>query len=410
VLTAVFVFAVVLHLIVQLGLARRQIAHVSALSDRVPERFATVISAEEHAQAAKYTAAKQRLGMFEAVFEAAVLLLLTLGGGISALAAWVSGWSNSGILTGTALVLAVFVVLSVAALPFNVYRTFVLEERFGFNRSTPAVFVTDLLKSALVGGLLGGALVAAILFIMSAAGQAWWIVAWAVWLAFSLLITLAWPRFIAPLFNRFWPLDNAELRSRIDALLARCDFRTKSVYIMDGSRRSAHGNAYFTGLGREKRIVFFDTLLATLTPAQIESVLAHELAHFKLRHIPQRLVLSAVLSFAGFALLGWLSRQPWFYASLGVSEASNATALLLFILVVPVFSWIVSPALSAWSRRHEFEADAFAAQHSNASELADALVALYKDNANTLTPDPLYSAFYDSHPPPAIRIERLLAR
>jgi STE24 endopeptidase len=223
------------------------------------------------------------------------------------------------------------------------------------------------------------------------------------------LITWAWPRLIAPLFNKFSPLDDAELRARIDALLDRCDFHAKSVYIMDGSKRSAHGNAYFTGLGKEKRIVFFDTLLSSLTPPQVESVLAHELAHFKLRHVPQRLLASAALSLAGFALLGWLSRQSWFYSSLGVSEPGDSSALLLFLLVIPVFSWVVSPAMTAWSRRHEFEADAFAAEHSDASELADALVRLYKDNASTLTPDPIYSAFYDSHPPPARRIERLVS-
>ena len=313
------------------------------------------------------------------------------------------------VIAGTLHVLSVFAVLALLSVPFAVYRTFGLEQKFGFNRSTPAVFVSDLLKSWLLGGLLGGALVAVVLVIMSAAGNAWWLVGWIVWLSFSLLITWAWPRLIAPLFNKFSPLDDAELRARIDALLDRCDFHAKSVYIMDGSKRSAHGNAYFTGLGKEKRIVFFDTLLSSLTPPQVESVLAHELAHFKLRHVPQRLLASAALSLAGFALLGWLSRQSWFYSSLGVSEPGDSSALLLFILVIPVFSWVVSPAMTAWSRRHEFEADAFAAEHSDASELADALVRLYKDNASTLTPDPIYSAFYDSHPPPARRIERLVS-
>jgi STE24 endopeptidase len=245
---------------------------------------------------------------------------------------------------------------------------------------------------------------------MASAGPAWWIVGWAAWLAFSLLVTWAWPRVIAPLFNEFSPLEDQALRERIDALLARCDFHAKSVYVMDGSRRSAHGNAYFTGLGREKRIVFFDTLLSSLGPAQIESVLAHELAHFKLRHVPQRLVVSAALSLVGFALLGWLSRQGWFYAALGVPVASDAAALLLFMLALPAFTWVVSPLLAAWSRRHEYEADAFAAQHADANALAEALVRLYKDNATTLTPDPWYSAFHDSHPPPAARIERLRSK
>jgi STE24 endopeptidase len=274
----------------------------------------------------------------------------------------------------------------------------------------PGTFVADQLKAWALGLLLGGAVAAAVLWIMASTGTAWWIVGWAAWLAFSLLVTWAWPRLIAPLFNKFAPLEDHALRERIDALLARCDFHAKAIYVMDGSRRSAHGNAYFTGLGREKRIVFFDTLLSSLGPAQIESVLAHELAHFKLRHIPQRLVVGAALSFTGFALLGWLSRQEWFYTALGVPVASDAAALLLFMLVVPAFTWIVSPVLAAWSRRHEYEADAFAAQHADARSLAEALVTLYKDNATTLTPDPLYSAFHDSHPPPGTRIERLRSK
>jgi STE24 endopeptidase len=248
-----------------------------------------------------------------------------------------------------------------------------------------------------------------VLWIMAGAGSTWWVIGWAAWLAFSLLVTWAWPRVIAPLFNKFSPLEDQPLRERIDALLARCDFHAKAVYVMDGSRRSSHGNAYFIGLGREKRIVFFDTLLTSLNAAQVESVLAHELAHFKLRHIPQRLVAGAAISLAGFALLGWLSRQEWFYTALGVPKASDAAALLLFMLVVPAFTWVVSPALAAWSRRHEYQADAFAARHSDARSLAESLVTLYKDNATTLTPDPLYSAFHDSHPPPAARIARLRA-
>jgi STE24 endopeptidase len=301
----------------------------------------------------------------------------------------------------------VFAVLTLLGLPFTVYQTFVLEQRFGFNRTRPATFVADQLKGWALGLVLGGAAAAAVLWIMASSGSSWWLVGWAAWLTFSLLVTWAWPRLIAPLFNKFSPLEDAPLRERIDALLARCDFHAKSIYVMDGSRRSSHGNAYFTGLGREKRIVFFDTLLSSLAPAQIESVLAHELAHFKLRHIPQRLVVGAGITLAGFALLGWLAAQEWFYAALGVPEPGNAAALLLFVLVVPAFTWLVSPLLAAWSRRHEYEADEFAARHSDARSLSEALVKLYKDNATTLTPDPLYSAFHDSHPPPAARIERL---
>jgi STE24 endopeptidase len=242
---------------------------------------------------------------------------------------------------------------------------------------------------------------------MRSAGARWWLLAWAVWIAFSLLLTWAWPRIIAPLFNQFSPLDDVALRQRIDALLQRCGFQASGVFVMDGSRRSAHGNAYFTGLGRQKRIVFFDTLVATLTPAQVESVLAHELAHFKLKHVPQRLAVSAAMSFAGFAALGWLSGQAWFFTALGAGAPDDATALLLFVFVVPVFLWVISPFASAWSRMHEFEADAFAARHSDGHELASALVSMYKENAATLTPDPLYSAFHDSHPSPAARIARL---
>jgi STE24 endopeptidase len=337
------------------------------------------------------------------------LLGLTLGGGISRIGKIATALSDSPLLAGTLHVLGVFAALALLSLPFSAYRTFVLEQQFGFNRTRPAVFVADLLKAWALGLLLGGAMVACVLWIMASAGSSWWLVGWAVWLTFSLLITWAWPRIFAPLFNKFSPLEDQALRERIDALLERCDFHAKSIFVMDGSRRSSHGNAYFTGLGREKRIVFFDTLLSSLTPAQVESVLAHELAHFRLRHVPQRLVAGALMSLAGFALLGWLALQPWFYAALGVPIGSSAAALVLFILVTPVFSWIVAPLLAAWSRRHEYQADAFAAAHSDAQSLAEALVKLYRDNASTLTPDPVYSAFHDSHPPPAARIERLNA-
>ena len=409
-LTIAFLVALLAHLAVQIWLARRQIAHVMAHRGSVPTGFESAVSAVEHAKAADYAGARQRVGVFETLYDAVVVLALTLGGGIALLGQWVAGFIQPGVLAGTVHLLAVFAVMTLAGLPFTIYRTFVLEQRFGFNRMGPGTFLADQLKAWAIGLLLGGAVAAAVLWIMASAGAAWWIVGWAAWLAFSLLVTWAWPRVIAPLFNKFSPLEDRALRERIDALLARCDFHAKAIYVMDGSRRSAHGNAYFTGLGREKRIVFFDTLLSSLGPAQIESVLAHELAHFKLRHIPQRLVASAALSFAGFALLGWLSRQEWFYTALGVPVASDAAALLLFMLALPAFTWVVSPALAAWSRRHEYEADAFAAQHADARSLAEALVTLYKDNATTLTPDPLYSAFHDSHPPPAARIERLRAK
>ena len=408
-MTIAFLAALSLHLVVQLWLSLRQTRHVAARRNEVPPAFADAVSAAEHTKAADYTVARQRFGRLELVFDAIVLLVLTLGGGIAALgqlAAAIAGANP--IWSGTVHVLLALLAMSLASLPFSVWRTFVLEARFGFNRTTPAVFVADLLKAIALGGLLGGGVVALVLWTMQASGARWWLIAWAVWMAFSLLLLWAWPRWIAGFFNKFTPLTDAALRERIDALLARCDFHARDVYVMDGSKRSAHGNAYFTGLGREKRIVFYDTLLQSLSPVQVEAVLAHELAHFKLKHIPQRLVVSAAASLGGFALLGWLSAQGWFYAALGVDQPGNAAALLLFILVLPAFTWILTPLGAAWSRRHEFQADAFAARFSDGPELGRALVSLYRENASTLTPDPLHSAFYDSHPPPVVRIARLV--
>lgn len=406
-LTLLFLFALVSHAAVQLWLARRQIRFVEARATTVPAGFASVVSPADHAKAAAYTVAKQRLGMVETVYDGLITLGLTIGGGIALVGSWSTQVSAAPLLSGTLHIVGVFAAMALLGLPFGIYRTFVQEHRFGFNRTRPAVFVTDLLKAWTLGLVLGAAAAASVLWIMASAGAWWWAVGWVAWLGFSLLVTWAWPRVFAPLFNKFSPLEDADLRRRIDALLARCDFHAKSIFVMDGSRRSSHGNAYFTGLGREKRIVFFDTLLTRLTPAQIESVLAHELAHFKLRHIPQRLVVGALMSLAGFALLGWLAGQGWFYSALGVPDRSDAAALLLFLLVIPVFSWVTSPILAAWSRLHEYQADAFAAEHSDGRALADALVTMYKDNASTLTPDPLHSAFHDSHPPPADRIQRL---
>jgi STE24 endopeptidase len=413
-LTALFLVALLSHLAVQLWLSQRQVRHVLSQRDTVPPAFAGSVSLEEHRKAAEYTAARQRLGRVELLFDAAVLVWLTLGGGIASIGGLVAGAATKlplgSVLAGTAHVLLVLLALGLLSLPFSLYRTFVLEQRFGFNRTTPGTFVADLAKGLALGGLLGSVIVATILWTMTSAGRHWWLVAWAVWMAFSLVLLWAWPRWIAGLFNRFTPLEDSALRARIDALLARCDFRAKDVFVMDGSKRSAHGNAYFTGLGREKRIVFFDTLLQSLTPVQVEAVLAHELAHFKLKHIPQRLVVGGITTFVGFALLGWLARQGWFYAGLGAGAASDATALLLFVLVLPVFTWVFTPLAAAWSRRHEFEADAFAARFSDGPELARALVGMYRENASTLTPDPLHSAFYDSHPPPVTRIARLAPR
>lgn len=403
-----FVTALAAHLVLQLWLSSRQVRQVVARRDEVPASFADAVSLVEHQKAADYTVARQRFGRVEILYDALILLGLTLGGGLQAAADTVSAWQLAAPWDGVAHVLLVMLVLAVLGLPCSLWRTFVLEQRFGFNRTTVRTFVVDLVKGLVLGGVLGLAVVATLLWVMDAAGRLWWLVAWATWMSFSLVLLWAWPRWIAGLFNRFTPLQDTALRERIDALLARCNFHARDVYVMDGSRRSAHGNAYFTGLGREKRIVFFDTLLTSLSPVQVEAVLAHELAHFKLRHIPQRLVVSGAASLAGFALLGWLARQDWFYQSLGVAEASDSAALLLFMLGLPVFTWIFTPLASAWSRKHEFEADAFAAQYSDGPELARALVSMYRDNASTLTPDPLHSAFYDSHPPPVARIARLV--
>ncbi len=405
--TLIFLVALAVHVAVQLWLARRQRLHVARHREVVPPGFVGAVSAAEHTRAADYTVAKLRLARFEIVFDALLLLGLTLGGGIALVGEAATHVAGSPLLAGTLHVLGVLGLLAVLALPFGAYRTFALEQRFGFNRTTVRTFVTDQLKGWALGLVLGGLVTGCVLWIMVSTGTRWWVVAWLAWMTFTLLVTWAWPRLIAPLFNRFTPLADEALRRRIDALLERCGFHAKSVFVMDGSKRSSHGNAYFTGLGREKRIVFFDTLLDTLTPSQVESVLAHELAHFRLRHVPQRLAVGALLSLAGFALLGWLSQQAWFFADLGVPAASPAAALLLFLLVTPAFTWMLAPFMAAWSRRHEFQADAFAARHADAQSLGEALVRLYKDNASTLTPDPVYSAFYDSHPPPAARIARL---
>ena len=405
--TVAFVVGLATHTLLQLWLSLRQVRAVESGRGAVPAAFAGAVSPAQHGKAADYAVARQRFGRVETLADACILLVLTLGGGLAALATAVGRLGLAPLATGVAYVLLVMLVLGVLSLPLSLWRTFVIEAQFGFNRTTPATWLADLAKSLVLGGLLGGAVVAAVLWVMATAGQHWWLVAWAVWMTFSLVLLWAWPRWIAGLFNRFTPLGDAELRQRIDALLVRCGFHARDVFVMDGSRRSAHGNAYFSGLGREKRIVFFDTLLESLTPAQVEAVLAHELAHFKLRHIPQRLALGGLTSLGGFALLGWLAQQTWFYSALGVVVPGDAAALLLFVLVLPAFTWVVTPVAAAWSRRHEHQADAFAARHSDGHELARALVRMYRDNASTLTPDRLHSIFHDSHPPPVERIARL---
>ncbi|HEX3844241.1 MAG TPA: M48 family metallopeptidase, partial [Steroidobacteraceae bacterium] len=388
--------------------AARQIAAVAGHRDRIPEPFAGRLSPEDHRKAADYTIAKAKLGMAGTVINAAVTLALTVGGGIAAIdGLWRhTGWAEPWL--GIAVIATVAAVMGIIGLPVSLLRTFRIEADFGFNRTTPLTFVADLGKGIALAALIGGPLVLAVLVLMAHAGRWWWLAAFGCWLAVTLLITWAWPAFIAPLFNKFSPLEDASLKGRIEALLARCGFRSSGVFIIDGSRRSAHGNAYFTGIGRHKRIVFFDTLLQQLASAEIEAVLAHELGHFRLRHVRQRLLVSIITMLAGFALLGWLAGRPAFYRVLGVPVPSPHAALLLFALVVPVALFFTTPLGSLWSRRHEFAADRFASQYASAQELASALVKLYRDNASTLTPDPLYTAFYYSHPPALERISRLV--
>ncbi|MDL1863040.1 M48 family metallopeptidase [Betaproteobacteria bacterium PRO7] len=409
-----FVAFLLLMVALKYWLAARQIRHVAAHADAVPAQFAERVSLEAHRKAAAYTIAKQRFGLIETAVGTALLVALTLLGGLQAIADALAALLGRGFLLQVGVVAAVVALVSLVDIPFSWYRQFRIEQAFGFNRMTLRVFFSDLAKSALLAALLGLPVLAVVLWLMERAGDLWWLYAWGVWIAFNALVLVLYPTVIAPLFNKFEPLADAALADRIARLLARTGFSSKGVFVMDGSRRSSHGNAYFTGLGRNKRIVFFDTLVERLQPQEIEAVLAHELGHFKLKHIRKRLALSALASLGFLALLGWLADQTWFYQGLGVQPALDARndglALVLFILVAPVFTFVLAPLVSALSRAHEFEADAFAARNSSAHDLVSALVKLYQDNAATLTPDPLHSAFYDSHPPAAIRIERLLAQ
>ncbi|MCB1723044.1 MAG: M48 family metallopeptidase [Chromatiaceae bacterium] len=408
--TVIFLAAVLAGLVLQLWLAARQAAHIIAHRDRVPPAFVGRISGAEHAKAASYSLARLGVERLDLVLSTVVLLVWTLGGGIDWLDARLAWFAFTPLWQGVALVVGMVLVGSLVDLPLSIWRTFRIEQRFGFNRTTPAEFAKDHLLSFLVTLVLGVPLVAVILWLMGGAGSLWWLWAWLVWMGFTLFVTWAYPIWIAPLFNRFRPLDDDTLRERLENLLARCGFRSSGMFVMDGSRRSAHGNAYFTGFGSNKRIVFYDTLLDGLDGDEIEAVLAHELGHFKRRHIVKMLSLSAVVSLLGLALLGWLSQQAWFYHDLGVSRISPATALALFMLVLPVFTLFLSPLSARLSRRHEFEADDYAAEQTDPRHLINGLVKMYRDNASTLTPDPLYSAFYHSHPPAPVRVAHLEGR
>lgn len=416
-LTLLFAAFLVASLLLRLWLASRQVRHVARHRDAVPTAFASTIPLAAHQRAADYTVAKLRFGLITMAFEAVVLLGWTLLGGLD--------WLNTAVLDAVfsrwgsmayqlALLVTFALIGGLLDLPFSWWSTFRLEQRYGFNHMSLSMWVGDLVKGVVVGALLGLPIAALILWLMGAAGPTWWLWAWAVWMGFNLLVLVLYPTVIAPLFNKFEPLQDETLRSRVEALMTRCGFAAKGLFVMDGSKRSAHANAYFTGFGAAKRVVFFDTLLSTLSPTEVEAVLAHELGHFKHKHVLKRIVSMFALSLAGFALLGWLSHQVWFYVGLGTRPAltgapNDALALLLIMLAAPVFSFFVSPLFAGLSRRHEFEADAYACQQANGRDLANALLKLYEDNASTLTPDPIYVRFYYSHPPASERLAAMQA-
>ena len=405
--TTLFLLALGLTTALRLWLARRHVRHIAGHRGAVPAAFRETIALEAHQRAADYTTARVRLAMVDVIVGAVFVLALTLGGVLQAMhEAWAT-LGLDGLAHGLAFIAGLVVLSSAADLPFSLWRTFVIEERFGFNKMTPRLFIIDLVKGALLGAAIGLPLLAAVLWLMTQMGSTWWLYVWLVWLGFNLLALLIYPTVIAPLFNKFTPLADASLKARIEALLARCGFRSSGLFIMDGSKRSAHGNAYFTGFGQGKRIVFFDTLLEKLAPEEIEAVLAHELGHYRRRHVWKRIGMLALATLGFLWLLGQLIDAPWFYQGLGMQAQDTAAALVLFSLAIPAFTFPLSPLLSALSRRHEYEADAYAAEQTRAGDLVTALVKLYRDNAATLTPDPLYSAFYDSHPPAAARIAHL---
>jgi len=405
--TYVFLIALAGAIGLQWWLNQRQLRHIARYRAAVPEEFAGNISLDAHQKAADYTSAKVRLGQVELFYSSVLLLVWTLGGGLN----WLDGlWSatlSNPLWHGVAFIISMMLIGSLLDLPFRLYRTFSLEQRYGFNRTTPALFISDMSKGLILTLVIGVPLVWIVLWLMHSTGSYWWVYVWAVWMVFNLLLLFIYPTWIAPLFNKFTPLDNSELRQRIESLLSRCGFTSQGIFVMDGSRRSSHGNAYFTGLGDNKRIVFFDTLLKSLKAQEIEAVLAHELGHFKRRHIQKQIIVMSILTLISLAILGALAQQDWFYHGLGIDNPSYHAALVLFILLMSVFGVYFQPLFSYFSRRHEFEADDFAASQSDPRDLIHALVKLYEENANTLTPDPLYSAFHDSHPPAPVRIAHL---
>ena len=412
-LTLLFAASLLIGIALKFWLASRQIRHVARHRTAVPPAFAAQITLAAHQKAADYTIAKARLGLLELALGAAVLLGWTLLGGLDVLNHGLMALMGAGLWQQLAVLAAFAFIGSLIELPVTLYQTFVLEERFGFNKMTFKLWLADQLKSTLVGAAIGLPIVALILWVMGALGNLWWLWAWGLWMAFNLLLLLIYPSFIAPLFNKFKPLEDESLKARVTTLMQRCGFSAKGLYVMDGSKRSAHANAYFTGFGASKRVVFYDTLLTKLSAPEVDAVLAHELGHFKHKHILKRILSMFAMSLAGFALLGWLASQSWFYTGLGVTPnlagPNDALALLLFMMAAPVFSFFVTPLFAQLSRKHEFEADAYAVKQTSGADLSTALLKLYEDNASTLTPDPLFVKFYYSHPPASERLTRMAA-
>lgn len=405
--TMIFLVATGCYLATLLYLNLRQNRAVKKSFDSVPQDFINNISIEEHQKAANYTQAKIKIGNIEMIFSSAILLLWTIGGGIDYLdQVWQSQTDNN-LSLGVGVLISIMIIGSIIDLPFSIYRTFVLEQNFGFNKTNIKTFISDIIKALLITLAIGLPMIYLILYLMSIMGGEWWLYVWAVITTFSLIMLWLYPSYIAPIFNKFKPLDDVDLKNKIEDLLNRTGFKSDGVFVMDGSKRSSHGNAYFTGIGKNKRIVFFDTLLKGMEDKEVEAILAHELGHFHHKHIRKHMASSFAISLTGLALLGYLINKDWFFNGLGVSDPSNHTALILFALVIPVFSFFVSPIGNYLSRKHEFEADAFAAKHTNPKDLVSSLVKLYRDNASTLTPDPIYSSFHDSHPSASIRIREL---
>ena len=406
-LTYLLVGALLTNVLLKLWLNARQVRHVASHRSEVPSAFASQISLADHQKAADYTLAKAKVSQLDILIDAAILVGWTLLGGLSALNALVLSFMSPGLWQQVVLVLCFTLIGGLLDLPLSLYQTFVLEQKFGFNKMTWSLWLSDAAKGLVLGLVLGVPLIALILWLMQAGGVYWWLWTWCALVFWQLFLMAIAPNVIMPLFNKFTPLEDDVLKERVSGLMQRAGFTAKGFFVMDGSKRSAHSNAFFTGFGASKRVVFFDTLLKQLSPAEMEAVLAHELGHFKHKHIVKMMVTSFALTLAGLALLGWLMQQPWFYTGLGVQNASNYMALMLFLLVSPVFLFLMRPLMASYSRKNEFEADAYAAKQASAKDLVSALVKLYRDNASTLTPDPLHSAFYDSHPPASLRIAKL---